>query len=333
MDPKRNSISAHYLESICQGAARRGLSADSVRAQAGIPAELSPQARLTSDQFSRLLLDVFGRADDEFLGLTDQPCRHGAFVMMAKQAVMLDDLRQVYQHIERFYRLVTRDLNFALRVDAGEARFDMLLERPQLDPQTTLREFYLLLMHRFPSWLVGKRIALRRVDMDACEPAHADEYGLIFGQPGQFSQPSSALVFDSAALYWPVVQTRESLRQHLDDAPLTWVTRQQIYPTISRRVSQALRQTQPIGSARIQAVAAQLHMTERTLRRRLADEGTAYQDLKDQVRRDYAAQRLAQPHVLMADVAGELGFSDPGAFSRAFKGWTGQAPRHYRGDR
>ena len=332
MDPKRNSISAHYLHAICAGAARRGLTPESIRANAGIPPDLSADARLTSDQFSRLLLDVFRRADDEFMGLTRDACLHGAFVMMAKQAVTLDNLRAVYQHIERFYRLVTRDLAFALVIDSGEARVGLTLTNPALDPAQTLREFYLLLMHRFPSWLVGKRVPLKRVELDFPPPAHRDEYGLIFGQPGVFDATSSGFVFDSSALYWPVVQTPDSLKANLDDAPLNWVTRQQLHPSVTRRVTQVLRDTRPIGMARIQSVADALHMTERTLRRRLSDEGTSYQDLKDQVRRDYAARQLAQPNVLMANIASELGFSDPGAFSRAFKGWTGQAPRHYRGD-
>lgn len=331
MDPRRNSISPHYLHSISQGAQRRGLTPEALRQQAGIPQELHPNARLTSEQFSQLLLAVFRQGDDEFLGMTEQACLHGSFVMMARQAVTLTRLRDVYQHIQRFYRLVTRDLSFELNVHSSQARFDLRLARPELDPQGTLQEFYLLLMHRFPSWLAGKRIELTRVDMGFPAPAHSDEYGLIYGREGHFGQPNSALIFDSSVLHWPVVQTQEGLTEHLDDAPLNWVTRQQLHPSMTRRVRHFLQTADIIGDVKIGVIASQLHMTERTLRRRLKDEGTTFQDLKDQVRRDYAARRLAQPNVLMSQVARELGFSDPGAFSRAFKQWTGHAPRHYRG--
>lgn len=73
-------------------------------------------------------------------------------------------------------------------------------------------------------------------------------------------------------------------------------------------------------------VARLLHMTERTLLRRLKAEGTTFVDVLARVRQELAFQYLRRPGVTLDDVAYLLGFSDEGTFSRAFKRWTGRRP-------
>src|SRR3546814_16217882 len=69
-----------------------------------------------------------------------------------------------------------------------------------------------------------------------------------------------------------------------------------------------------------------LHMTERTLLRRLKEEGTTFSDVLDRVRLQLAFQYLKRSDLVIRDIAYMLGFSDEGTFSRAFKRWTGRRP-------
>ena len=71
-------------------------------------------------------------------------------------------------------------------------------------------------------------------------------------------------------------------------------------------------------------------MSARTLRRRLDKEGTSYQRIKDGARRDAAIAFLNNPALTVSDVAELIGFSDPSAFHRSFKRWTGVSPGEYR---
>jgi AraC-like DNA-binding protein len=71
-------------------------------------------------------------------------------------------------------------------------------------------------------------------------------------------------------------------------------------------------------------------MSVRNLQRSLQAEGTSYQQLLDQTRKELAVRHLQQPQSSIHDVAFLLGFSEPSAFHRAFKRWTGQTPREYR---
>jgi AraC-like DNA-binding protein len=80
----------------------------------------------------------------------------------------------------------------------------------------------------------------------------------------------------------------------------------------------------------LEEVAAALAMSDRTLQRELRNEQTSFRELVDVVRREIAVQQLAQPGNSAAEVGFLLGFSDPSAFTRAFRRWTGTAPAAFR---
>jgi AraC-like DNA-binding protein len=81
------------------------------------------------------------------------------------------------------------------------------------------------------------------------------------------------------------------------------------------------------GEARIDRVASDLGLSRQTLYRRLKDEGVTFEDLLDTLRHRLALRYLRQEKMSVKGASYRLGFSDPAAFSRAFKRWTGASPR------
>jgi AraC-like DNA-binding protein len=77
-------------------------------------------------------------------------------------------------------------------------------------------------------------------------------------------------------------------------------------------------------------MAKALHMSRRTLQRKLADAETTYLKLVDDTRRDLALRFVEDPHRSITDITFTLGFSQQSAFARAFKRWTGLSPTEYR---
>ena len=79
----------------------------------------------------------------------------------------------------------------------------------------------------------------------------------------------------------------------------------------------------------IDTVAAELKLSERSLRRRLTDEQTSFRDLLQEARKERAQTILSKPGISLAVAAEQLGYSDTAAFSRAFKEWTGVSPGRF----
>ena len=77
-------------------------------------------------------------------------------------------------------------------------------------------------------------------------------------------------------------------------------------------------------------MAEQLHVSPQTLRRHLREEDTSFQEIKDHLRRDLAIYHLGRDELTINALAEQLGFSEPSAFHRAFKKWTGLTPGAYR---
>lgn len=86
------------------------------------------------------------------------------------------------------------------------------------------------------------------------------------------------------------------------------------------------------GILQAHRVATLLQVSERTLRRRLQEQGTSYQDLVDEIRCELALELLQKERGLTNDrISQKLGYSSPTSFNRAFRRWTGRAPRSARG--
>jgi AraC-like DNA-binding protein len=97
------------------------------------------------------------------------------------------------------------------------------------------------------------------------------------------------------------------------------------------RVAERLsRQLQQHGEVRIRALARELHISVRTLQRRLGEEGTSFAVLVDEVRHELARTLIRRADLSLVDVATRVGFAEFATFSRAFKRWTGLAPGAYR---
>ena len=86
----------------------------------------------------------------------------------------------------------------------------------------------------------------------------------------------------------------------------------------------------PDGPPSQQQIAAALHVSNRTLQRKLKDEGASFKDLLQDTRMQLARKYLGSPGRSGVETAYLLGFSEPSTFSRAFKRWTGVSPADYR---
>ncbi|SFD18647.1 AraC family transcriptional regulator [Pseudoalteromonas denitrificans] len=327
-----HSISIHFVITLIKAAKRKGLDYELLLQKANLNPHMltNSQLRITPNQFSKLMRELWIMGDDDFLGLAKQKCRHGVFTLMAKQAANCPNLESIFRHMCHFYNLITDSIRLDFKLEGDLAYLSMKVIDPGLDPDFSLHEFLMLVWHRFPSWLIGQHLPLKAILLTYEQPKHVGEYRLMYPCPASFAQDSNTLIFEARHLKMPVVQTSNALRSYLRRSPIDWFTRQAYYQVFTQRVVSYLENSEQLALTSMDDIAKQFHVTTRTLRRKLNDEGTRFQTLKDNVRRDTAIHYLSQPNVPIAQIARELGFSEPAAFTRAFKLWTGVSPKIYR---
>lgn len=326
-----HSVSVHFANAVLDAARQLGLNLEPILQSARLNQPLldNPQSRITSQQFSQLMRSVWEQSDDEFLGLTTQPSKYGVFRLFADGAIQEQNLHRVYKHLCRFYSLFNQSISLSLYISKGQVELRMRQVQPEIDRNLLFRDFFLLLWHRFPGWLIGKSIPLQQVKMRGAEPAHAAEYRFMFPCPITYGHDYDAFVFSEEELVNPVTQRAENLREHFKQAPLNWFTRQEFTPVYTRRVMDYLAEYRE-HEASMQDIADSVNVSERTLRRKLTEEGTSFQEIKDKLRKNMAIYYLSQPDIPISTITNKLGFSEPAAFTRAFKQWTGQTPTLYR---
>jgi AraC-like DNA-binding protein len=99
---------------------------------------------------------------------------------------------------------------------------------------------------------------------------------------------------------------------------------------VAADVRRALASRVASGATRMSSIARQLGMSERTLHRRLAEDGVSYQELLEELRKAAAGRYLNESTLAIGEIAYLLGYSEPAAFHRAFKRWYATTPEHFR---
>lgn len=188
----------------------------------------------------------------------------------------------------------------------------------------------LYLWHSLLSWFAGRHLPLLEVVFDFDQPERIESWQNLFRCPVTFNGARSMLCFEPDTLDFPNVQNEQSLSVFLKSAPYRLIVPSYYEQTLCERVLALFGDdfTQPLPGA--PEVGRQLGMSVSSLRRQLNDEGSSFQQLKDDCRLQAARQYLASSELALVEVSGLLGFDETSAFFRAFKRWTGQTPSEYR---
>jgi AraC-like DNA-binding protein len=164
-----------------------------------------------------------------------------------------------------------------------------------------------------------------RVDFMNAEAGEAEHYAAAFACPVRFDAPALCFEFSQASLAAPI----DVASAALDKA---WRSRQRTLrealpeaTAFVRAVQSAIFLHLPEG-APAEAVAASLHLSRRTLQRRLAEYGCSHRQLLDGIREKHAGQLLNDPKLTLEEIAFLLGYAEQSAFNHAYRRWTGTAP-------
>ena len=238
-----------------------------------------------------------------------------------------DTLGEALVRAARFFSTIATTAEMTL--SAGPDAMRIVVERrdgatsigAQLGTQYIVAQMVRLIQAITGETLPPSAIHLQHRSLGKRTPAGSDACAWA-----DLSSPVSSIDIDRALLDVPLPRRDPDLARHFDGD----LCRHED-PSARARARRALEDAFSIGSTLGENdIARALGMGTRTLRRRLAEEGTTLREVLDRVRFELAASRLSRSDASLARIAFELGFSDQTALSRAFRRWTGQSPAQFR---
>lgn len=178
--------------------------------------------------------------------------------------------------------------------------------------------------------LSGKTKYPLRVSMQYSRPADTKEYLRVLKTEPAFKQPRNYLVFRLRDLQVPVIGHNPQLNQMFKELLEKEIARTKQSATFSNEVRRVILQNFSSTVPQLTDVVTYLHVTPRTLQRKLQEEGTSFQHITESVKSELAIGLLKNRSLTVNEVAYRLGYAEPSVFRRAFKKWTGVSPKGYK---
>jgi AraC-like DNA-binding protein len=290
------------------------------------------EARLEFAEFARLQLRALDLTGDEALGLhIGEQASEAAFDLVAHLIVHAPTLRDGIGLCLRFQRVFSDDAELTLDENADSATIRLSFSRATLRSDRMYAEFVMAGVLRMIRGFSVPATAIRAVSFEHARPDHHLECARVFGGVERYRQAFTGIEVDRKTLDQPCLHSNAELYEVL----LSQAER--LLSQLTRGVGQAERLKQyfltrtAVGSMPDMAVVARdMGMSVRSLRRRLTEEGASYRAVLEEALGTVATRMLADSRRSIQETAHAMGFSDPTAFHRAFKRWTGMTPKEYR---
>ena len=238
-------------------------------------------------------------------------------------------LRTALGRVVRYWHIVIADLPVALNESADGVEF-VHTPPPLDDDLDRIRgDMAMAILFEMCRTNFGRAFKARRVAFRHLAPADKRPYETFFGCPVTFNAGANRLLISRAEADHPLPTANRQLAA-MHDRILAEELARLDKKNVMARVRASLLTRMASGELSEEDSARDLHMSRRSLQRRLAEADATYQSLVDDTRRDLALRYIQDPAKSATDITFLLGYSQQSAFTRAFRRWTGKSPSEYR---
>jgi len=327
------SLSIMLLHALIEAVEPAGVARDDLLRAAQIdPRRLDHiDGRLDHDEYDRAQTAALDLTGDEALGLhMGERVTIRPFDVLADLASHAPTLRDAFQSFTRFHRIVSDgpDVSLYEQDDVATVRYRVLRSSSRCNRLRA--EFAMVGYLRMMRHFTQRESTCKTVYFEHAAPDYRAEYTRIFGGTERFDHDFTGIEFERELLdRTGLAQNGElySVLESLAERKLSRVTREGGH---AEQLRDYLVSNAGAERPQMDAVARSLGISVRSLRRRLDEEGVSYTGLLNEARATLAKRMLDDPHRSIHETAYAMGFSDPSAFHRAFKRWTGMTPSQYR---
>jgi AraC-like DNA-binding protein len=313
---------------ICR---ERGVELRPLLEDAGLPAGALESAEVTAPlpAIHALLAAAAEATGDDAFGLTlAARIPDGTYSLLEFVAKSAQTLREAFVALARYGPLVNPLTRFTFEEDARGGAFGHRLLSTGKGRE--LPEFTLARVLAIARGQVGDEVLPLETWFSFPRPKHTERLEQAFGPRLSFGRKDSGFRLAPRILDRKLVAADAALRRWLEAQADEALSRLPGADDLSGRVRAVLRDRLPRGDAEMRAAARALQLSERTLQRKLAAEGTTFAALLEEVRRALAERYLSDARLSVSEIAFLLGYSELRAFDRAFLRWTKQTPVAWR---
>lgn len=326
------TVSAGFIQDWLNALGSRCTSEEmaSLLARAGLQSgPMIATQRVSLDEFAKLYQLAAPETEDEMMGLWSRPIRPRALQHLVTVLREARTLTSALYRFSTYWNLLLDDYQLELREKSEGVELALVPYSDFSAPQRFGHMLILKLAHGLLSWLSGSETPVKAVHFAFARPDFAADYAVVFPCTVQFNSQHTSILFDPNLFPRPIRRTAAEASVFLQRAPIDWIF------TGSRAHTNSLRVRAFLYGATWQIcqltdAAHALKVTPRTLNRRLKNEGTSFQNIKDALRRDIAIRALQHGTSSIEQIAFDTGFSAPANFHRAFRKWTNRTPGSYR---
>jgi AraC-like DNA-binding protein len=328
------TLAGAWTQFVLRGLEACGVDARAICQRCGLAyAELDdPDARVPRDASGLVWREAARTTRDPLLGL------HAAMRMpiglnnlLAHLVMVSPTLLDGFQRAGRYQRTLTHANVLSVRPHGDDAA--LVLTRIDGDLPVTHHEieFQATLLARFGAFVLGDAWRLAEVRFaHAAPPGGPAEHVRALRCPVQFGAGENLLVVPREVITYPSPHHSPGMVRALE-AQVAASEERLGTPSITGEVRARLRDGQRCRACDVSTIAAELHVSVRTLQRRLGEEGTRFSEVLDATRRDVALELLAEGATLER-TARAVGLSGARALIRATRRWTGRTPDALRTD-
>jgi AraC-like DNA-binding protein len=328
------------FKAMKDGFAQKGLDLAQILSDAGFHPEPtdSIDAATLADMFAAAWEGAVAATGNVAVGLEMVP-RQPLIGLGALSHLVLSapDLRSGLQRVARYTGLISPTTSIGMDapttslgmdVDHEACRITLRISAGKGEVAQQRYDFMAMTFLKGIFWLIGETITPVRVHHPYPAPADPSPWEKAFGCPVQFGAPSFVIELPVTALDMPIPTADPTVGEMCERMVAQLAAERG--GSVTARVRQTLMQMISKGDPRRDAVAAALCMSERTLQRRLTEEGTSFIELVDDTRRELAQRYFVNGAYSPTEMSFALGFSDPSNFYRACKRWFGRTPNTLR---
>jgi AraC-like DNA-binding protein len=296
--------------------------------------KIDPNERMSLAAFATMLEVAAYEQSNETLGL--ELGRNMGFINSGRLKPLIesaDTLGIALEKFVKYFSVVQTSTRNTLTISNGVARLSYVITDPAVRFRTQ-DAAYTIAQHRaMIRDLVGGKLAVSGVHFEFAAGQSADRYTRNFGAPVQFECRENAILFPARALEHPIMTADRKVHSKKEQEIARAVRRKEEQLALGESVKEWVTASVSVGApTNIEHIASDFGISPRSLRRKLAEDGRTYHQIRDHARLEMAKSFLSKTLQPITSIAGQLGYSETSAFCRSFKAQSGFTPAEFRRD-